>query len=133
MPGITRAPKAFITIFQPFTVVYRESGTDVFYLWLPKNRTLKLWKVMSSRMGIAPANPPPPANSIVARIETLMGILDERDIWGNQPYTQGGGAFYEGSPLASWSFTEETLIIFTIDNGHTVDVTTAVAWVISID
>jgi hypothetical protein len=127
------AVDAPITIFQPMSLVLASEGLDVLYLFLPANRTLKLWKVISSRVGLAPANPAPPANSILAIIETLVETLDSRDIWGTQPYTEAGGVLIEGSPLGSWSFTDETAIIFTIRNDHTADVTVGGVWVISID
>jgi hypothetical protein len=127
------AVDAPITIFQPLSIISAEGGLDVLYLFLPANRTLKLWKVIASREGLAPAYPPPPANSILAIIETAVETLDSRDIWGTQPYTEAGGVLIEGSPLGSWSFSEDTLISFFIRNDHTVDVTIgAVVWVISI-
>jgi len=127
------AVDAPITIFHPMAMVSGDGSLDVLYLFLPANRTLKLWKVIATRQGIAPALPPPPANSILAVIETAVETLDSRDIWGTQPYTEAGGAFIEGSPLGSWSFSEDTLILFCIRNDHTVDVAVGVAWVISID
>ena len=122
-----------ITIFQHMTGVPAQGGVDVLYLHLPANKTLKLWKVISSRGGLSPETPPPPPNTICAVIETLQVELDVRDIWGTQPYYQAGGTFHEGFPLGSWTFTEETDILFSMRNDHTVDVFVGVAWVISID
>jgi hypothetical protein len=127
------APARPITIFQCITTVSESTAIDVLFLFLPANRTLKLWKVISSRVGLAPAYPPPPPNSILATIETEVETLDSRDIWGPQPYTEAGGVLIEGSPLGSWSFTEDTLILFAIQNDHTVNVTVGAVWVISIN
>jgi hypothetical protein len=134
MPGLASygAPAPYITIFNPMTTVPAGGSVDVLYLHLPAGKTLKLWKVISSRGGLAPVNPPPPPNTICAVIETLVE-LDVRDIWGTQPYYQAGGTFHEGFPLGSWTFTEETDILFYMRNDHTVDVLVGVAWAISID